>query len=157
MTENESGDREQVIDPSTESHDLFLQWLIRLTDGGLEMGVTLSVGGLLVTGTLIHRQTYFREFGELLGSTLEGVFSPSLANDIKQSIQSFGEDADGTPGEAESTAPWQPAHYVHLENARMITPGQPGIPTHEGVLWRGKVSAIDGFMLGTIGPPRESR
>ena len=39
--------------------DWLLAWIIGFAEQGLEMGVTLNVGGVLITGNLIGGRKYF--------------------------------------------------------------------------------------------------
>ena len=40
-------------------------------------------------------------------------------------------------------------NYLHLMNARMLF-GNHSVPTSGGMLWRGKVQAVDAFFCGLI-------
>ena len=40
---------------------------------------------------------------------------------------------------------WGP--FLHVRNARIVQSGVPQVP---GVWWRGRVGAVDGFILGTL-------
>jgi hypothetical protein len=45
-----------------------------------------------------------------------------------------------------------PLAYIHLAHARFFTgAGQP-LPDGHGVLWRGRLAAVDGFVLGAFVP-----
>jgi len=40
--------------------------------------------------------------------------------------------------------------YIHLKDARVFTPGRKGMPG-VGMLWRGRLDAVSGWSLGTLG------
>ncbi|PHX42520.1 gas vesicle protein [Pseudomonas syringae pv. syringae] len=90
--------------------DWLLQWLVKfVANTKVEMGVTLSVGGNLVSGHLISHDAYFEQ----------------LADDISAPFSSFANDC-----------------------RTYSTDGNPICDA--GVLWRGRISAVDGFTIGLI-------
>ncbi|OSN16574.1 hypothetical protein BV330_03894 [Pseudomonas syringae pv. actinidiae] len=118
-----------------------LQWLVKfVANTKVELGVTLSVGGNLVSGHLISHDTYFEQ----------------LADDISAPFSSFGNGTDATmkemilsfkPGESSEDTP--AFHFIHLKDCRTYsTDGNPICDA--GVLWRGRISAVDGLTIGLI-------
>ena len=92
--------------------------------------ITLSVGGLLISGKVIREEQYMARF-------LDG----SVQEIINKAVKS---------GKLE-LPPTKKAHdFIHLADARFFSPGNLPIPSEGGVLWRGKISAIDGFTLGEL-------
>lgn len=144
-TENEDGVRSVII---ADAKDWFLQSTIEsVIAAGVEIGVTLTVGGSIVSGTLISGKTYFKELGEVLAgaSQEEGDMQSVLGSSWAKysAIYEKPEDApdDWRPG---------PVGFIHLRNARYYAPGQGALPTNQGVLWRGKLSAVDAFSIGSF-------
>jgi hypothetical protein len=45
----------------------------------------------------------------------------------------------------------QPPSYIHLKDARIFAPGQNPIPS-SGLLWRGRISCVEGFSMGSFSP-----
>lgn len=129
--------------PFAVPHDWFLQSLVNMANDGVEVGVTLQVSGLLVSGVLTGGKAYFEGFAEDYSS---GLSDPEAAKTVRDSFAMFGEiyKKDG-----EDTTP--PPQYIHLKNARFFnTSGNP-IPGNKGVWWRGRISEVAGFMLGSLG------
>lgn len=133
---------------STDSKDWFLQSIIETAiAAGVEIGMTVTVGGTTVSGILINGKKYFEELGDLLegSSRAEGDMQSVLGSAWRKftAIYEKPEDSDDS---------WQPspAAYIHLKNAFFHAPGQSRMPSNTGVLWRGKLSAIDGFSIGNF-------
>ncbi|UCP10235.1 gas vesicle protein [Pseudomonas sp. MM213] len=123
--------------------DWLLQWLCKFVNSNsLEIGVTLTLGGSFVTGTLISHQKYF----EQLSSDFSNPFAGS-GEEAQEQIRSLilGFNPPVIAGEESP-----PVQYVHLKNAHMYMGANDRLPTN-GALWRGKISAVDGFILGSLG------
>lgn len=129
--------------PTEPPEDYFLQALVELVngaaDGGLSFGITLQMGGLLVSGTVIAGDKYFEQFGE----TFAGAFDNG--DRVKQAIARFGDRyRDGRAGQAANDAG---VGYIHLENCRF---GDVNALSHFAPLWRGRIAEVDGFFLGLL-------
>ncbi len=128
--------------------DWFLQSTIEtVINSGVDIGVTLTVGGAIVSGILISGRKYFEELGDALSaaSQTEGDMQSVLGGAWKQYTAIYDRPEDAPED-------WQapPAGFIHLRNAKFHGPGQPPIPTNQGVLWRGKLSSVDGFSIGNF-------
>jgi hypothetical protein len=92
------------------------------------VSITLNVGGLLVSGTLINKESYLKEI-------YKGAIWKALEKQTNE----------------QEREPKNERLYIHLKNSRFYLPGQPPIPRDgDGVLWRGKLSSVDGFILGQL-------
>ena len=117
-----------------------VEWAETADDVDLDrrtIGITLTVGGLLVTGELISAKTYMDEF--LHGTLRDKMRFAIEANDsLKQQIENAPVGEDG---------------FIHLRNAKFLLPtGQPPVPgVGNGVLWRGRLDSVDGFFVGLLG------
>ena len=119
--------------------DWLLQWFVRgAGQANLEVGITLSVRGHLVSGLLISAQTYFH----LLAEQFAKPFADAGSSDA-ESIRALVRGFDESPDKEDDAA----AQYIHVRDARVFT-GHQGPVSAEGMLWRGKVAAVDGFSLG---------
>jgi len=97
----------------------------------------------LVSGDLISAQRYFEQLGQQYSESFKAI--STLAADFSSRIKERTEAGS-------QKEPYLP-NFVHLMNARFYVPGnQPPLPsgTKDGVLWRGRISAIDGLTLGSI-------
>ena len=118
-----------------------------VNSASLEMGITLQVGGMLVSGDLVAVNTYFDGIGEEFSSSSTFVNDLEAAKSIKDSFSTLGArliQTDET--EDEQLLP----QFIHLKNARFFhTSGNP-IPSNRGVFWRGRICEVGGFSLGSL-------
>ena len=127
--------------------DWFLQSMIEvIINRGVEIGVTMSVGGSIVSGILISGKTYFEELGAVVAASSkeEGDVSEMLGNSWKEYRRLYEKPEDAGDDWEEPRAA-----YIHLRNARYYAPGNHPIPDG-GVLWRGRLSSVDAFSIGNF-------
>ncbi|CAB3835934.1 hypothetical protein LMG26846_01218 [Achromobacter insuavis] len=130
---------------ATPSADVFLQFLVNLVNNGGQLksiGVTLQMGGMLVSGEIVSGAEYFDRFAETFADSLSDMDTPARQS-VRASLAELG-DVFRLPQPAEPLP-----NYVHLADALFFTAdGTPiaGQPT----LWRGRSSAVDGFILGRL-------
>lgn len=129
-------------DPET---DWYLGWIVGLGEKGLETGITLTVGGNLVTGTLISGRKYFEEMGALIqkANGLSPDLSKALANTFSQWKDLYPESGDDDDTK-------EHYNFIHLRRARFMADGQNFLPQKQGLLWRAKLSRVDGFSMGVL-------
>ncbi len=121
--------------------DWFLHSLVVISNLGLSVGITLNVGGAVISGTMISGKTYFEKLSKLIGSgTGDDRLRTVLSEAIAQNVAVYDDkEEDSEPA----------VSYIHLEDARCYYPNG-NLPTNEGVLWRGKLTSIDGFFMGNL-------
>jgi len=151
ITVIEESSEAQQLDQTATTHitvetDWFLQNLVSFSnDWGIEMGITLQVSGVLVSGTLISGAKYFDEFAEQFSGGFKEeselrVSFYKLISSYKNIYEVESQEANNRP------AP----EYIHLKNTKFFQPGQKAIPTNNGVLWRGRIREVGGFTLGSF-------
>lgn len=93
--------------------------------------ITLTVGGILVSGFIISAAIFLQ--------ANETIYGPIIRPILPQE----GESSDDEPPFLE---------FIHLRDAKFYLPGaNHPIPTSSaGTYWRGKISRMDGFFLGTL-------
>jgi hypothetical protein len=140
--------------------DSQLQMFVRLAENGLEFPVTLSVGGMLISGML----TSYSEYLKLMGETIREMTIPELRDDtltdtfakLAESAQNAARARQRAEDTAESLGEELEddvrPEYIHLKDAKVFLAADMGIPTQGGVVWRGKIAAVDGFILGSARP-----
>lgn len=125
--------------------DVFLQFLVNLVNNGGQLksiGVTLQMGGMLVSGSIVSGAEYFDRFAETFSDSLSDMDTQARQS-VRTSLAELG-DVFRQPQPAEPLP-----NYIHLVDALFFTAdGTPiaGQPT----LWRGRSSAVDGFILGRL-------
>jgi len=149
------------------SQDWFLNQLVEWANlFGVEMGITLNAGGMLVSGQMISGRNYFIELAtEFRGDMEEGSMVHTLGGFIEDNKQVYenydlttkkdNEASEGRQDEASEDDEGNnlsppPPMYIHLRNAKIFAPGQNPIPGNSGVLWRGRISEINGFSIGSL-------
>lgn len=137
------GDQELIAQFKAEGKqiDWLLQWLVKfVVSTKVELGVTLSIGGNLVSGLLISHDDYFDQLAQDLAAPL-GQYDNGAEKSLKEIILSF------KPGDlAQDTSDF---HFIHLKDSRTYSTDQSPI-CESGVLWRGRIAAVDGFSVGQI-------
>lgn len=127
--------------------DYLLEHMVRAADEeDLKLGVTLYVGGTIITGLLVSGDAYLEGCAERFAEA-EG------KEQAKQSLVDFMQrtkrgQPDGTAGGDEVTAH---TGYIHLAEARAVSADG---HVHPGVWWRGRIDRIDAFHFGML---REAR
>lgn len=142
----------QTNDAPALNIDWFLRDIVRMINTStLELGITLQMGGFIVSGTLISGRTYFEKLGDAMAQAFPN--APDTADALKSYfsrpaaaylIRGEGEDED-----AEQDRPTKTS-FIHLKDARFFHNGGKPIPTDNGVLWRGKLADVSGYVMGTV-------
>ena len=131
--------------------DWFLTSIVKLANMGLGVGITLIVDGAIVSGTLTGGKQYFDQ----LAADFASAKGPSsMAETVKAISEEWARNGKVyvQPKDADEDWQWPEPGFVHLMNAKIYHPGQPGMPS-KGQLWRCKLNAISGFALGSYDPP----
>jgi hypothetical protein len=125
------------------NEDWFLAELVSWANTfGFQAGVTLHVGGTIVSGTMISGAAFFALFRENISVALSASRA-DVKTPIDEMLSTYGSIYD----KPEVTA--HPRHYIHLRDAYFFDPAGNALP-RGGALWRGKLSAVDGFSLGSL-------
>jgi hypothetical protein len=139
-------DETAIASPAT--NDWFLQFLVDRVNGTTtEIGITLQVGGLLVSGTLVGGDKYFEGFGEDVAAAKAD--DKENAETHRAAFAKLGEQYKRPEGEG-TKQNQAPPLYIHLKNAKFYSPGAKPIPGNKGVWWRGRISEVSAFILGVL-------
>jgi len=136
--------------PNPAQTDCLLQLLVSLVNNpnpevNLEIGVTLQVSGMLVSGDLVSADVYLEGFISDFTDTLEN--NPEVTKSIERGFSRLHEVYEQKLNMP--TVELQP-QYIHLKGARFFnTVGNP-IPANRGVWWRGRICEVGGFSLGSL-------
>ncbi len=117
--------------------DVFLRRLVNAVNRGgtAEFAVTLTVGGVVVSGVLLSGSEYHARVTENLVELAE---SDEVATALRAAIG----PRDLSPEEEEAIG------YIHLRDAHIVHPSGALLPAGPGVLWRGRLETVDSFVLG---------
>jgi hypothetical protein len=103
-----------------------------------------------VSGSLIGGRTYFESIAE---SAALGARDAEAAGRARAFLRGpaamYGAPGDEAP---EAAVAEEPLAYIHLARARLFTASGRPLPGRDGLLWRGRLGAVDGFVLGALEP-----
>jgi len=145
-----------------EAPDIVLAFLVDLINRipGTEASVTLTVGGVLFSGLLISGRSYFEYLGEDVAGDGTDEWRTAFAQFFARFADIYPEATPATVGADEAEASDQADDaagsdevqtvYVHMRAVSVHTPGSEG--TLDQGLWRGRLSQVDGWSMGTFGP-----
>ena len=140
----------QVAPLGYTNSDWFLQILVNMINNSADafLSITLNVGGTIVSGQLTSGDQYFSGFA----ADLKGAgFSAEAADEFNKLGQIYIQRREKPNEAADDDFTKNPPQYIHLKNARIFSPGSPNaIPSNRGVWWRGRLNAVDGFILGSL-------
>ncbi|MFS0728230.1 gas vesicle accessory protein GvpU [Paenibacillus sp. 1P07SE] len=125
------------------SKDSTLEFFVKATNKhDFSLDITLNVRGAMISGTTISASGYLESLAE---SFEEG-------NEVSQKL---GEQMRKA-GEAAEESDDDELHFIHLKDAQIYLADNKGMPTRGKVLWRGRLTEVDGYFLGKITESRSS-
>jgi hypothetical protein len=143
--------------------DPFLQRFASLVEGRgnkSRYSITISVGGIFITGLLVNSRQLVEYFIDALSdSTMR---DPSMANETASERLQLRGVFRGTLNEhfsdflADASTPHTDPTIIHIVSCRFFLPGSDTETSLPGTFWRGRISAVDGFMLGEISLPMDT-
>jgi hypothetical protein len=118
--------------------DWLLQTIIHTAnETGAEIGVTLILGGTVVSGLATSGQRYFEEFGKFFANS--AVFTPEQRKAMEDTYREFGD-------KRYTGLPASELHYVHLRDVLIVRGNEPlKLP-----LFRVRLANVDGFTVGSL-------
>ncbi len=123
--------------------DWFLQFLVNLANKNrFELDITLTVGGMLISGTLVGVRQYFDDLSTYFASPFE---SGKRSEEIKHTFKTIGDQCTCVS----TTEPNETPSYIHLKNAVFADARGNTLPS-AGIWWRGRISEVQGFSPGRI-------
>jgi len=137
---------------TSEPRDWILRFMLELLNrsDGNQIPITLTVGGTLITGMMIGVKDYYC----LLGSQMRNMMAGTVGETLETFYRSIGDKSqqqakEEPQDEAQLFREKSGPNFVHLKNAQIATP-QGLVPTDSTMLWRGRVSQVQGFSLGRV-------
>lgn len=139
-------DVKKVSEHNPAEGDWFLQRLISIvTSTDIGFGITLNVGGFLISGSLVSGHKYFEGFGKDFATPFVNLAGDDIADILRQAVAQCG--ATYTKENAEDV---DVLSYIHIENAKFFDATGRSIPSDRGTWWRGRIREVQGFMLGSL-------
>ncbi|MFC7786579.1 MULTISPECIES: gas vesicle accessory protein GvpU [unclassified Rossellomorea] len=124
--------------------DSILEFFVQASNKhDFSLDITLNVKGAVITGTLVSAKEYFDSLSETFEDGSE------VAQKLSEELARAGESVDENQN-AE-------AHFIHLKNTKVYCGDSKPTPSKGKIMWRGKLSEIDGFFLGKISESKSSK
>ncbi|WP_445154142.1 hypothetical protein ACTWLI_12505 [Arthrobacter sp. Hor0625] len=161
---SEVTETEEEYDFSTDPHgltkddvagqDLLLEVMLamahgRRDDGEGSLGLTVTIDGVAISGIAISAKEWRRRMSELLepaGAAFASAFT-EVASDLadKKAEMLAAREAENRPAPA--------PRFIHMRDAYLVSGN-----THQKMpLWRGRLSKLSGWSIGSINTPEESK
>ncbi|WP_136604651.1 gas vesicle accessory protein GvpU [Paenibacillus dokdonensis] len=131
--EHDTEENIPVVSPLDK--DFTLGNLSRMANAGLIIGITLTVGGNIVSGNMISGKEYM----ESIADTLENI--NEQGDTLATLYRSYSSNIYDGSDESERV------EFVHLKDAIIFQ----GTVRHQVGLWRGRINAVDGYSFGCMG------
>lgn len=131
---------------------LLSTWVAVADKADTGVGVTLSIGGTLVTGTITGVGAYIDGTMDALEASGGDwtYLREQLHDAVPDQPEDLPEDPDDLSDEQLLELIKVSAAYVHLKDAKLITP-MGIVPTSgSGVYWRARLDRIDGWCYGIL-------
>jgi hypothetical protein len=112
-----------------------------LLDDGV-LGITLTVGGTLITGRMVGRGAWVKDLREHFGDNV--AFMDGFADGWREQDEQWAAEDD----EDQAEPPY--STFIHLVDARVVTSAGFMPNGGRGAFWRGRLSEVQGWSLGTM-------
>lgn len=142
-----SNSKESIFSTGTApDKDWFLQFLVNLANKNqFELDITLTVGGLLISGTLTGVRDYFDNLGTYFASPFT---DKENSSEVSAAFKKIGDQCSCISPSEQTDMP----SYVHLKNVIFHDSQDQSTDSRDGIWWRGRLSEVDGFAAGRLKP-----
>ncbi|WP_347548450.1 gas vesicle accessory protein GvpU [Pseudalkalibacillus hwajinpoensis] len=122
---------------STNQKDSILEFFTQASNKhDFSLDITLNINGAIVTGTTVSAKEYFDMLSDSIGD------GNDIARKLSEELANAGQALEDT-NEAQT-------NFIHLKNTKVYLGDSKPTPSQGKILWRGKISEVDGFFLGKI-------
>lgn len=132
------------------SRDMVLEGLIFSANAeGQQYGVTLTLGGTVISGILTSDAEFLRYLAEEITQGQDTPEVRALRDDLEQTAQRTEQklrEILARPRHGSRPIPIMPV--LHLRDATIWLPGGQAVQVP---FWRGRVEAVDGWFMGILG------
>ncbi|MEI9927045.1 MAG: gas vesicle accessory protein GvpU [Sphingomonas sp.] len=154
MPEEDNADKSPAAEPrdpaAFDGKDWFLCDLVKFANLGVELPITLNVGGLIISGQLTSGRIYFEQMSQKIKSEQDDEILAAVRESFELNAKVYE-----IPEEPAEDWKLPTPDYVHLRNAKVYTNERRPLPDGDAVAWRGKLTAVDGYWLGYLTVERE--
>ncbi|MGD6796135.1 gas vesicle accessory protein GvpU [Metabacillus indicus] len=122
---------------TASSKDSVLEFFVQASNKhDFALDITLNVNGAVISGTMISAKEYFDTLSETFEDGSE--VAQNLSEQLSRASESIEENGSGE------------AHFIHLKNTKVYIGDSKSTPSKGQIIWRGKLSEVNGFFLGKI-------
>ena len=108
-------------------------------DKGVSFSITLNVGGLIISGTLISSKNY--------SEILKEQFAKNDSENVLGLVDILSEFEEECNYEVGTT---KVVDYIHLMDCQYYLPVNNRVAINGGILWRGEISSVNSFNMHYI-------
>ena len=112
----------------------------------LRIGITLNVGGFLISGIIRSGRDYFAGIAAEAANSMD---KDEDRKSIHDYFDNFGKLIYPEESKEEQDARPLPV-FIHLSESRAYHPSGKPTPNNRGVWWRGRLTSVDGWNLGNL-------
>jgi hypothetical protein len=130
-----------------------LRFLVHLVNGtDTEIGITLTVGGLLISGYLASGHRYFEDFADTITAGYARGNADADEASLTEMREGFALPGKSIGGAAREGKLGRAPRFIHVRKVHYFLPGAAPIPTNveEQSWWRGRMDRVDGYQLGAL-------
>lgn len=130
------------VNVGTDS-DPWLQMILSWGERNVGAGITLTIGGSLISGTVCSEREYFTKVSAQVADAFRAAWPEEDFETLEETITGMGTDratAEEIPGQ----------RFIHLRNPKIFNGRRFAIDAGEGNYWRGRVDSIQGFQVGMM-------
>jgi hypothetical protein len=143
--------------------DWILQLLVWVTgQSTIEWPITLQLSGMHVSGFITSRERYFKGLRDTIRQRArygvpEGLTEEDLSSGVQSIFDTLSDTSEGASIEqrqnTEDEEAWREIAFIHLRDARFLSPDGRLLSTDQATWWRGRLDRVHGFYFGAFGPP----
>lgn len=129
---------------------IILMFLDLVEEDGIEVDVTLSVNGAIISGTLIGATAYYEGITEASKNFHDNTMSKIISkkfHDLKEEYaKQKEEESDKESKEQDQSTPFT---FIHLKDAKYLSANNQE-SHNRGTWWRGRISSVDGLSFNSL-------
>ena len=122
---------------SSTTKDNILEFFVNAANKhDFSLDITLNVNGAVITGTMVSAKEYFDTLSEIFEDGNE------VSQMLSEQLSRAGDSAQADGGSE--------ANFIHMKETKVYCGDSKPTPSKGDILWRGKLSEVNGFFLGKI-------
>jgi hypothetical protein len=135
-----------VSHDSKEMDDIVLEGYVHAVNRSVDtgIGVTLFVGGSVITGMLIGIAEYYSLLGDFWAETFKNDTGAMMAKSYKELSKRTHRSLTSQKDDDH-----RPPVFIHLKNAQVVS-ADGMVPSSPTMLWRGRIGQVQGYAMGTL-------